>query len=52
MVPRILEDTVNPCQPELKCQIFSSVCSAPEITTVSKPKRNPPRAAIRAILTG
>src|SRR5882762_3146103 len=52
IVPSKLEATVNPCQKELRDQILSRIFSAPEITTVSKPNKKPPKAAIRAIRTG
>src|SRR6185503_10483426 len=52
IVPKRLDDTVNPCHPELRCQRPSNVFSAPEITTVSNPNKKPPRAAMSAIRTG
>ena len=41
-VPIRLEATVKPCHPELSDQSCWMVFSAPEITAVSNPKRNPP----------
>ena len=36
----------NPCIPALRPHSFWMVCSAPEITTVSKPNKNPARAEV------
>ena len=36
----------TPCRPGLKPQSDWIFCSAPEMTTVSKPKRNPARAEV------
>src|SRR5689334_9728994 len=51
-VPMRLDATVNPCQKELSCQRPWMVFSAPDITAVSNPNRNPPNAAISAMRTG
>src|SRR5690606_19961394 len=44
-VPMRAMETVSPCSKGLEFQSTCRVCSAPEITAVSKPKRKPPRAA-------
>ena len=51
-VPIKLEATVKPCQKLLSDHKPWMVFSAPEITAVSKPNKNPPNAAISAIRTG
>ena len=51
-VPIKLAATVKPSHPELNDQSCCIVLSAPEITAVSKPKRNPPKAAINDARTG
>src|SRR5688500_3740439 len=51
-VPIRLEATVKPCRNGLRDHNCCTVFSAPEITAVSNPKRNPPSAAIRDMRTG
>src|SRR6185503_7480862 len=46
-VPYSADPMTMPCSPGLSPQSDWIVCSAPEITTVSKPKRNPARADVR-----
>src|SRR5271166_3364895 len=45
-VPYSAEAMANPCIPGLRSQSDWIVCSAPEMTTVSKPNRNPARAEV------
>ena len=46
-VPYSAEAMASPCIPELRSQSAWIVCSAPEMTTVSNPNRNPARAEVK-----
>jgi hypothetical protein len=45
-VPYNADAIATPCIPALKSHSFWIVCSAPDITTVSNPNRNPARADV------
>ena len=51
-VPIKLEATVKPCKNASSDHSCCTVFSAPDITAVSKPNKNPPSAAINEIRTG
>jgi len=45
-VPQRAEDMARPCMKLLKSHMRWMVCSAPEMTTVSNPKRKPANADV------